>query len=135
MPTESLSIRETSPQWFAGALEAGGTVHFGIQRRKNGHISAYPYISFREPNEPFIDALKAEFGGSKSPAADSWDWKLGGHKAAEIMAAMEPYTVSRREISIAAQNWLESDRLERVQIAQAMKGRDRFDTEFSPEDY
>lgn len=131
-------VQPTSPRWFGGALEAGAVIAFGIQRRltgpKTGHVAAYPFIAFREPNETFIDLLKSEYGGSKMKVGDSWEWRLSGYRAAEIIASMEPYVVSRREVVLAARNWLESETAERVRIAEDMKGYDRYQ-EGSVEDY
>lgn len=135
IPTERREDDTTiSSRWFAGAYEAGGVIAFSIQRRKNGHVSAYPYMAFREPNEPFITLLQDEYGGAKMHVGNSWEWRLSGYKAAEIVVDMEPYTVSRREMILAMRNWLESDTAERVQIAQEMKGHNRYQ-DGSVEDY
>lgn len=123
-----------SARWFAGALEPGGTLAFGIQRRKTGHVAAYPFIEFRESNEQFIDLMQAEYEGSRMRIGNSLSWRLNGYKAAEIAADLEPYAVSRREMVVAVQNWLQADTPERVEIAESMKGRDRLQ-DVSKEDY
>lgn len=115
----------TSARWFAGALEVGGTVGLGIKRGKKGYITASPFITFTDSNEQCNQNLKQEFGGS-IPPSNPREWRLSGYKAAEIIANLEPYVVSRREIVLAVQNWLNSDTAERVEIAQQMKGYNRY---------
>ena len=116
----------TSARWFAGALEAGGSVGFGIQTRKNGHRAAYPFLTFRESKEIFNESLLKRFGGGVyRRGRNSLEWRITGYKAAEIVADMEPYVVSRKEVT-AMKNWLNADTAERVQTAEEMKGYDRY---------
>lgn len=119
------NIPLTSIRWLAGALEAGGTIGFAIQRSR-GYTYGVPFIALHEPNESFVGLLKTEFGGSNRPQRNSWEWRLSGPKVAELAAAMEPYVVSRKEMVMAMQNWMQADTADRVQIAKDMKGYDRY---------
>lgn len=114
-----------SARWFAGALEVGGTVGLSIHGGKGKYLSASPFIIFVDSNEQFNQSLKQEFGGS-IPPSNPREWRLSGYKAAEIIADLEPYVVSRQEIVLAVQNWLNSDTAERIDLAQQMKGYDRY---------
>lgn len=121
------AVSSASVRWLAGALEVGGTVAFGIHREKSGRVSAYPHISLQQHDEELIALLKKEYGGSriKGDGAAS-GWRLGGYKAADMISDMEPYAVSRSEMVLAVKNWLDSETAQRIQIAEEMKGYERY---------
>lgn len=129
------AIRTSSIRWLAGALEAGGTIGIGISRDKRGYVYANPLVALNDTNEAFIASLQHEYGGSHKLHGNSWHWRLSGHKAAEIVAATEPYVVSRIEMALAMKSWLQADAEERIKIAKEMIGFDRYQQEFSAEDY
>ncbi len=112
-------------RWLAGALEVGGTMAFAIQRSKKGYVRAYPFISFSDSNQQFIQYLKITLRGGSIPPSRPWGWRLSGYKAAHLISSMEPHAVSRHEMVLAVQNWLNSETAERVQTAEEMKGYDR----------
>lgn len=135
--SEHIGENPTSPKWFAGALEAGGGLYLTIRKtRKRHNVYTYscPEVAFHEPKEEFVDALQAEYGGYKMRHGNSWSWRKAGYEVAELMAEAGPYVVSRTEMVTALENWLQADTSERVQIAEQMKGYDRFG-DGSVEDY
>lgn len=41
----------TTAIWFAGALEIGGIISFGVQGRNTKYPTSYPYVSFHDSNK------------------------------------------------------------------------------------
>lgn len=129
VPPEKLTPEDL--QWFAGAFEVGGAMGIGVSKNKTN-----PYMRIQDSNEDLIDTLQARFGGSKSRDSkrNSFMWILNGRRAAETMVEMEPYLVSREELSLAAYNWLQTDDQDsRLQIARELKESQI--TEIEPEQY
>ncbi len=121
--------------WLGGTFEAGGTVTFRIQRYPlRNHADAYPLIYLNETRVEFMDSVYQLFGGNYRSEGNAYRWTLFGYKAAELILATEPYNVSRKEMTVAVQNWLNSTTDERVQIAEEMKTHSRYQ-EGSVEEY
>lgn len=138
LPPESRELIPPTPVlWFAGALEAGGTIGFAVNRSIKGDriiIRSNVFLVVRGINEALADQLCREFGINKTRPTVKWQFRLNGRRAAETIAELEPYVVSRKEVALAAKNWLQSDNEGQVQIAEEMTGYNRYNTG-SPEDY
>lgn len=137
-PQESRELISPTPiLWFAGALEAGGTIGFAVNRsvkRDRVVIRSNVFLVLYGLSELLANQLCREFGINKTKPTVNWQFRLNGHRAAETIAELEPYVVSRKEVALAAKNWLQSDNEERVQIAKEMTGYNRYNTG-SPDDY
>lgn len=126
-PTQEGNFSPNALAWLGGTFEAGGTVTFRIQRHpRRNHVEAYPLIYLNETKAAFMDSVHHLFGGQSKPEGSAYRWTLFGYKAAELILATEPYTVSRREMILAVQNWLNSTPDERVRIAEEMRTHNRY---------
>lgn len=121
-------VSEADIRYLAGALAVGGSILFRPSIRRGKTSTSYPYVGFQDTNEKFVDKLVEIYAGTKTSHRKSYLFNLTGYRAAELIVRTEPYVaVSRKRYTIAAKNWLDADGAKRLEIAETMKGYNRYE--------
>lgn len=136
MLTESganLSNKLTDEKWLAGLIEIGAGLGYSRYLKK-GRLYTYPYIHLTDNSELKILRLQTLLGGRKiNRSGNSWEWRLEGEQAADLLIPAKPYTPWREGMIESFIQWLGANRLQREQIAQQTSAQDR--SKVNQEDY
>ncbi|KKS45342.1 MAG: hypothetical protein UV10_C0027G0002 [Candidatus Azambacteria bacterium GW2011_GWA1_42_19] len=121
------SISETGafhPAWLAGMLECAGSINFDKQiDKKTGNVYYHPVIGIGDNSQARMLLLQSITGGYLcKDSGNTWRWRIWGKKALEIAEQIAQFTILKKEVLTAFQNWENTDdRDERAEIVEILK--------------